>query len=79
MVPQQDSANKWIEQNRKMRTKMAENDKSGTERDGEGAQPSQSEREADAADLEEARAAVEEAKQREAYERARQQERGPER
>jgi hypothetical protein len=79
MVPQQESANKWIRQNHEIR--MAANDKPGTSREGEGAQPSQ-DRAQDQAELQEDRAAVEEARRREAAERARQQERergGPER
>ena len=80
MVPQQESANKWIRQNYEIR--MAANDKPGASREGEGAQSSQSESEQDQAELQEARAAVEEAKKREGAERARQQEHersGPER
>jgi hypothetical protein len=80
MVPQQESANKWIRQNHEIR--MAANDKSGSEREGEGAQSPQSDRAPDQAELQEARAAVEEARRREAAERTRQQERergGPER
>ncbi len=80
MVPQQASANIWIRQNHEIR--MAESDKPGGEREGEGAQPSQPNREQNDPELQEARAAVEEARRREAAERARQQERergGPER
>jgi hypothetical protein len=79
MVPQQESANEWIKQNREIR--MAANDKTGAGRDGESAQSSQ-DRAQDQAELQEARAAVEEARRREAAERARSQERerdGPER
>jgi hypothetical protein len=87
MVPQQASANKWIRQNHEIR--MAANESSqgreepapGSTR-GKGTQSQQSEQEQDQAELQEARAAVEEAKQREASERVRQQERdrsGPER
>jgi hypothetical protein len=79
MVPQQKSANDWIKQNNEIR--MANGDKPGAGREGEGAQPSQPNRENDP-DLQQARAAVEEARRREAAERARSQERersGPER
>jgi hypothetical protein len=88
MVSQQESANKWIRQNNEIR--MAANESQSTGREepapgatrGEGTQSRQSEQEQDQAELQEARAAVEEAKQREASERGRQQERdrsGPER
>jgi hypothetical protein len=78
MVPQQRSAMIWNRQN--IEIKMAENDKTGgSERAGEGAQP---DREQNDPELQQALAAVEDAKRREAAERARQQERdrgGPER
>jgi len=81
MVPQQGSANEWIRQNYEIR--MAENDKPGADREGDGQQQSpQQDREQDQAELQEARAAVEEARRREAAERALQQQRersGPER
>ena len=80
MVPQQGSANDWIKQNREIA--MSDSGKSGAGRGGEGAQPSQPNREQNDPDLQQARAAVEAARQREAAERARQQERergGPER
>jgi hypothetical protein len=73
MVPQQKSANDWIKQNYEIR--MSDNGKTGAGRQGQGTQPS-------AAELQQAQAAVEEAKRREAAERARLQERdrgGPER
>ena len=82
MVEHHASANEWIRQNHEIRTKMAANDKSGPGREGEGAQSPQSNREQDQAELQEARAAVEEARRREGAERARQQEHdrsGPER
>ena len=78
MYSQQQSANKWIEQNYEIRAKMAESGKPGAGREGEGAKPSQE----NDRDLQEARAAVEDARRREAAERARTQERdrgGPER
>jgi hypothetical protein len=80
MVSHQDSANNWIKQNHGIR--MAESDKNGTGREAEGAQPSQPNRQSNEAEVQEARAAVEEARRREAAERARLQERersGPER
>jgi hypothetical protein len=80
MVPHQESAHTWIRQNNEIR--MAESDKSGPAREGEAAQPSQPNRDQNQAELQEARAAVEEARRREAAERARLQERergGPER
>ena len=80
MVPQQGSANIWIRQNYEIR--MAESDKPGAGREGEGAQSPQSNRDQDQAELQEARAAVEDARRREAAERARQHEHdrsGPER
>lgn len=80
MVPQQGSANDWIKQNREIG--MSDSGKSGAGRGGEGAQPSQPNREQNDPGLQEARAAVEEARRREAAERARSQERergGPER
>jgi hypothetical protein len=61
---------------------MAANDKSGAGQESEGPQSPQSNRGQDQAELQDARAAVEEAKRRESGERARQQERdrsGPER
>jgi hypothetical protein len=61
---------------------MAESDKPGAGREGEGAQSPQSNRDQDQAELQEARAAVEDARRREAAERARQHEHdrsGPER
>jgi hypothetical protein len=70
MVPQQHSAIKWHNQN--IEIKMAQNQNSGPERAEEGAQPNQE----NDLELQEARAAVEEARRREAAERARQQERG---
>lgn len=66
----------WHKQN--VEIKMAANDKSGTERAGEGSQPG---REENDPELQQARAALEDARQRQA-ERARQQDRehgGPER
>lgn len=80
MVAQQESANKWIKQNHEIR--MAANDRPDGARAGEGAQSSQQDQAQDQAELQEARAAVEEARRREAAERARQQEHergGPER
>jgi hypothetical protein len=88
MVPQQESANHWIRQNNGIR--MSDNEKPGAGREepapgvtrGEGAQPSQPGRDQNDPELQEARAAVEEARRREAAERARMQERersGPER
>ena len=80
MVPQQASAMIWHQQNIEIR--MAESDKPGAEREGEGAESSQSDQELDQAELQEAQAAIQETRQREATERARQQERersGPER
>ena len=80
MVPQQKSANDWIKQNNEIR--MANGDKPGAGREGEGAQPSQPTASRTTPDLQQARAAVEEARRREAAERARSQERersGPER
>jgi hypothetical protein len=77
MVPQQHSAIIWNKQN--IESKMADNDKPGTERAGEGTQPG---RDQNDPELQQALAAVEDAKRREAAERARQQERdrgGPER
>jgi hypothetical protein len=78
MVPQQESAQIWIKQNHEIR--MA-NENPGAEREGQGTQPSQPSRDENDPQLQEARAAVEEARRREAAERARQQERdrGPER
>jgi hypothetical protein len=76
MVAHQESARDWIEQNQEIRKKMAQNAKSGASRGGEGTQSPQSEREQDQAELREARAAINETRQREAAERARQQERG---
>ena len=76
MVQQQHSALIWNKQN--IEIKMAANDKTGTERGGEGTQPNQE----NDPELQQALAAVEDAKRREAAERARQQERdrgGPER
>lgn len=80
MVPQQESANRWVRQNHEI--KMAANDRPDGARAGEGAQSSQQDQAQDQAELQEARAAVEEARKREAAERARLQERergGPER
>lgn len=77
MVPQQESAITWIRQNHEIR--MAKGDNTGAERAGEGApQPT---RDQNDPELQEARAAVEEARRREAAERQRLQERerGPER
>jgi hypothetical protein len=75
MVPQQHSANVWIRQNHEIR--MA-NENSGTQRQEQGAQAGRNQSDPQ---LQEARAAVEEARRREAAERARTQERdrGPER
>jgi hypothetical protein len=75
MVPQQHSANVWNRQN--IEIKMSERGESGAGRDGEQQQHSEND-----PGLQEARAAVEEARRREAAERARLQERersGPER
>jgi hypothetical protein len=77
MVPQQHSANIWDRQNQEI-IRMSDNQRSGAGREGEG-QPARDENDPE---LQEARAAVEEARQREAAERARMQERdrgGPER
>jgi hypothetical protein len=66
----------WHKQN--IETKMAQNENSGAARDGQGGQSSNE----NDPELQEARAAVEEARRREAAERARQQEHersGPER
>jgi hypothetical protein len=75
MVPQQRSAIIWHNQN--IEIKMAQNGNSGPERAGESTQPNQE----NDPELQQALAAVEDAKRREAAERARQQERdrGPER
>ena len=78
MVPQQTSANDWIKQNYEI--SMSDNAKPGAGR--EGAQSPQPGRDQNGPELQEARAAVEEARRREAAERARLQERdrsGPER
>jgi hypothetical protein len=75
-VPHQHSALIWHNQN--IEIKMAQNGNSSPERGGEGAQPNQE----NDPELQQAKAAVEDAKRREAAERARQQERdrgGPER
>jgi hypothetical protein len=72
MVPQQKSANDWIEQNQEIR--MSDRRDSGSGRDGQGAQPEAARDENDP-ELQEARAIVEEARRREAAERARLQER----
>ena len=80
MVQHHDFANKWVRQNHEI--KMAANDKPGAGREGEGAQSSQPDRAQQQAELQEARAAAQDARQREAAERSRQQERdrgGPER
>ena len=77
MVPQQYSAHTWHKQNLEIR--MAQNNNSGAEREGQGTEPGPNENDQE---LQEARAAIEEARRREATERARQQERdrsGPER
>lgn len=77
MVPQQYSADTWHKQNLEIR--MAQNNNSGAARGGQGTEPGPSQNDPE---LQEARAAVEEARRREAAERARQQERdrgGPER
>jgi hypothetical protein len=83
MWPHQLSAYVWNKQDIEIRTiRMAENQNSGAEREGEGPETSQSEQAQDQAEIEEARAAIEETRRREAAERARQQERdrsGPER
>jgi hypothetical protein len=80
MAPQQESAMIWHKQNIEIKMAAA-NDKSGgeQEREGEGSQPN---REENDPELQQARAAVEDAKRREAAERARQHEHdrsGPER
>lgn len=80
MAPQQESAMIWHKQNIEIKMAAA-NDKSGGEQEqaGEGSQPN---REENDPELQQARAAVEDAKRREAAERTRQQERdrsGPER
>jgi hypothetical protein len=78
MVPHHASAHNWIKQNHEIR--MSDNGKPGTGREGQGTQ--QPSRDQNDPELQEARAAVEEARRREAAERARQQERdrsGPER
>ncbi|HTV88819.1 MAG TPA: hypothetical protein VME41_07375 [Stellaceae bacterium] len=81
MVPQQESALTWVRQNHEAR--MASSENSGAERREQGTQqPAQPGRGENDPDLQEARAAVEEARRREAAERARQHERergGPER
>ena len=80
MVPQQGSANDWIKQNREIG--MSDSGKSGAGRGGEGTQSTPPDRRQNDPDLQQARAAVEEARRREAAERARMQERergGPER
>lgn len=77
MVSQQHSAIIWNKQN--IEIKMADNDKAGADPAGEGTQPGHDQNDPD---LQQALAAVEDAKRREAAERARQQERdrgGPER
>jgi len=53
MVPQQESANKWIRQNHEIKT--AANDKAGASREGEGDPSPSSERAQDPAELQEAR------------------------
>ncbi|MBV9825372.1 MAG: hypothetical protein JO001_06835 [Alphaproteobacteria bacterium] len=77
MVPQQGSANDWVRQNYEIR--MSDNQRSDADRTGENTQPAHDQNDPE---LQEARAAVEEARRREAAERARTQERdrgGPER
>jgi hypothetical protein len=78
MEPQQASAHVWIRQNHEIR--MAQNQNSGADREAQGNRSPREE--LNQAELQEARAAVEEARQREAAERAREQQRersGPER
>lgn len=80
MVPQQESANTWIRQDNDIR--MAQSGRAGGERSGEGAQQSSSQHEN--ANLQQARAAAEEARRRQEAQRQREAERvqergGPER
>jgi hypothetical protein len=77
MVSQQGSARVWDKQNQEL-IRMSDNQSPGAGREGDG-QPARNENDPE---LQEARAAVEEARRREAAERARMQERdrgGPER
>jgi hypothetical protein len=82
MVPQHGSAIRWDKQNQEI-IRMSDRGDAGTDRDGEGtSSPQQESVNENDPDLQEARAVVEEARRREAAERARQQERdrgGPER
>jgi hypothetical protein len=77
MVPQQESATIWNRQDIEIRkNQMAENDKTEANKEGEGTQRGVDENDPE---LQEAKAVVEDARRREAAERARQQERGMER
>lgn len=79
MVEHHASAHEWVRQTYEIRSKMAANQQPGAGRDGqesnreEGPGSSQLNREQNQSELQEARAAVEEARRREAAERARQQ------
>jgi hypothetical protein len=79
MVPQQESANTWIRQDNDIR--MAQSGRAGGERSGEGAQSSSQH---ENSNLQQARAAAEEARRRQEAQRQREAERvqergGPER
>lgn len=74
MEPQQYSAHTWHKQN--IEIKMTQNENSGAAREGQGSQPSQPGHDENDPELQEARAAVEEARRREAAQRAQQQEHG---
>ena len=75
MVPQQESANTWIRQNNDIR--MAQSGRASPERSGEGAQ--QAGREQQNSNLQQARAAAEEARKHQAAQRQREAERANER
>lgn len=80
MVPHHDSANRWHKQNEHLMSER--HNGGGSSREGQGTQTSGSGRDQNDPELQQARAAVEEARRREAAERARLQERergGPER